>query len=99
MEAFFVALISFFLIDPLKAEMGERFGNLSPATVSSISRCVTGATPVLIRQAGEDPWWAATNVVGIWSGMTPPEEVLTRATPECATAIAAARDGSNEPQS
>lgn len=91
MHEFIFALISFFLIDPLRAEMSERFGNLSQESVAGITLCLRDATPRLIQQATDDPWQTATQVVGVWSGMTAPEDILSETSPECAKAIADAR--------
>ena len=89
MQEFFVALISFFLIEPLQSAMADRFGDILPESVASVSSCLREATPVLLAQASSDPWQTATHVVGIWSGMTPPEEILARTTAGCADSIGA----------
>lgn len=91
MQEFVAALLSFFLIDPLQAEMTDRFGKASPQAVAGVTACIRDATPVLIRQGSEDPWRTATHVFGIWTGMTTPEEILAKATPGCAQAIEVVR--------
>ena len=99
MQEFFVALISFFLIEPLQSAMNERFGNVSQEQVASVATCVREATPVLIQQAYNDPWQTATQVLGIWSGMTPPEEILVKTTTGCAETISALRASGAEAES
>ena len=83
------ALVSFFLIDPLQAEMSKRLTAAgAPPTVVA---CARTATPALVDRATGDPWWAATTAVGIWLGSTKPDAVLVEAAPACAPAIDAAR--------
>jgi hypothetical protein len=86
MQEFVAALIAFFLIEPLQAEMEKRIGSASRENMVEISACIREATPVLIRQASEDPWQTAIHVFGIWSGMTAPEEILVQTTPGCTRA-------------
>ena len=99
MQEFFVALISLLLIDPLQSAMAERFGNVSHKQVASVAHCVREATPVLIQQAYDAPWNTATQVVGVWSGMTPPEEILVKTTTGCAETISALRASGAEAES
>ena len=87
------ALVSFFLIDPLQAEMSKRLetAGAPPTIVADMASCGRTATPALVDRATGDPWWAATTAVGIWLGSTKPEAVLVEAAPACAPAIEAAR--------
>ena len=89
MQEFLYAVLSFFLIEPLQAEMASRFGNLSPQSVTAISACIRDATPVFIQQAYTDPWQAATNVFAVWTGTTPPEQILAKTTSGCADVVKA----------
>jgi hypothetical protein len=98
MHEFFAALISFFLIDPLQSAMADRFGNVSREQIASVTTCLGEATPVLIQQAFEAPWQTATQVIGIWSGMTLPEEILAKTTPGCAETVGALRASSEQGQ-
>lgn len=99
MQEFFVALISFFLIEPLQSAMADRFENISSEHVASVTTCLRDATPVLLQQASETPWQTATHVVGIWSGMTPPEEILVGTTPGCAETMSALRASRSDGES
>ena len=87
------ALVSFFLIDPLQAEMSKRLtaAGAPPTVVADVASCARTATPALVDRATGDPWWAATTAVGIWLGSTKPDAVLVDAAPACAPAIDAAR--------
>ena len=82
-QEFFIALISFFLLEPLQTAMADRMGDVSREQVASVTTCIREATPILIQQAYDAPWQTATQVVDIWSGMIPPEEILASATPFC----------------
>jgi hypothetical protein len=73
MQEFIAAFISFFLTQPLQAEMEERFGRISREQVTAVTACIREATPVLIQHASDQPWQTATQVFGIWSGLTAPE--------------------------
>lgn len=61
------ALVSFFLIDPLQAEMSKRLetAGAPPTIVADMAACGRTATPALVDRAAGDPWWAATTAVGI----------------------------------
>ena len=87
------ALVSFFLIDPLQAEISKRLeaDGAPPTIVADIASCARTATPALVERATGDPWWAAATAVGIWLGSTKPDVVLAEAAPVCAPAIDAAR--------
>jgi hypothetical protein len=91
MQEFFIALISFLLIEPVQSAMAERFGDVSPAMAASVTTCLRDAAPVLVQQSWDDPWQAATHVLGIWSGVTPPEDILAGTTASCAETVEALR--------
>jgi hypothetical protein len=87
MQEFIAALVSFFLIQPLQAELKDRFGNVSQQTAAAMTACARDATPVLVQQATSDPWKTATQVFVVWTGMTPAVDVLAGTTPTCAAAV------------
>lgn len=93
MQDIFAALISFFLIQPLQAEVAERLaGTRVPQEVlTEVTTCMSAAAPVIIDRATEDPGWAVSNALGIWFGTTQPEAVLIEAVPSCESAVEAAR--------
>ncbi len=87
------ALVSFFLIDPLQAEISQRLAAAgAPQTVvADVAACARTATPAIIERASGDPWWAATTAAGVWLGSTRPDAVLVEVAPACAPAVDAAR--------
>lgn len=99
MQEFLIALISFLLIEPVQSAMAERFGDVSPAMAASVTTCLRDAAPVLVQQSLDDPWQAATHVLGIWSGMTPPEDILAATTTGCADTVEALRQSGAAPAS
>lgn len=99
MQEFFAALLSFFLIEPLQSAMAERFGDISREQVASVTTCIREATPVLIQQGWDQPWGTATQVLGIWTGLTQPEDILAGTTQSCTDAVGALRATGNTWQS
>jgi hypothetical protein len=87
MQEFVAALIAFFLIEPLQTEMEKRIGSASRENMAEVSACIRAATPVLVRQATDEPWRTVTHIVGIWSGAKAPEDILVETTPSCARAV------------
>ena len=95
------ALISFFLIEPLRAEMAERLAaaRAPQAVVAEVMACADAAAPRILERAVDDPWWAASSTVGVWLGSARPEALLFEAAPGCASAVEAARSFLAEPMS
>lgn len=93
MQDLIAALVSFFLIQPLQAQMAETLTQMrAPAAVSAkVAACAREAAPVVAERAMSDPWWAATSVVSVWIGRAQPEALLVEVVPACAPAVAAAR--------
>jgi hypothetical protein len=87
------ALVAFFIIDPLKAELGEKLAaaRVPPGIVREVTACATAATPVVVERLSSDPLWAAGAVIRVWAGLAPPETVLAEAAPACRPAIDRAR--------
>jgi hypothetical protein len=93
MQDLIAALVSFFLVQPLQAEMSERLAaaRAPQAVVAELATCARAATPLIIARATSDPWWVASNAFGIWVGTRRPEQVLVEAAPGCTGAVQAAR--------
>lgn len=93
LDTTFAALVSFFLIDPLQAEISKRLAaaGAPPTIVADVAACGRTATPIIVERAMSDPWWAATTAAGIWIGSTKPDAVLVEVAPVCVPAIDAAR--------
>lgn len=87
------ALVSFFLIDPLQAEISKKLvaAGAPPTIAADVASCARTATPIIVERATGDPWWAASTAAGIWLGSTKPDAVLVEVAPACAPAIDAAR--------
>ncbi len=93
MQDLIAALVSFFLVQPLQAEMSERLaaGRAPQAVVAEVAACARAATPLIVARATSDPWWVASNAFGIWVGTRRPEQVLVEAAPGCTGPVQAAR--------
>lgn len=94
MIADFIAfLVATFLLSPLQATMEETLAaaGAPAAIVRQVEGCATGALPALAERAVAEPVWALRTAFGAWIGTTSPEAVLREASPECRTALAAAR--------
>jgi hypothetical protein len=102
MQELFAALLSFFLVEPLQAEIKERFGTASREAVEEAIACVREETPALIQRGSDDPWWVAGHIFQYWAGISTPEEIVAETTPRCAGAIrnlgAASRTSEGERQ-
>jgi hypothetical protein len=90
---FVMSLISFFVIDPFRAEIDQRLAQVGApaAVVSQMHGCVRAAAPVLIERAMSDWWWTGTTLVSVGVGMTAPERVLVEVVPACGPAVRAAQ--------
>ncbi|API60382.1 hypothetical protein BSL82_14700 [Tardibacter chloracetimidivorans] len=101
MQDFIAALVSFFLIEPLQAEMAERLAaaQAPQAVVAELTACARSGAPTLLERATNDPAWAASNAVRLWAGWVRPDQVLVEAAPGCAAAVEAARPFLTEPSS
>jgi hypothetical protein len=93
MQDFIAALVSFFLIEPLQAEMADKLAaaRAPQAIVTDVASCARTATPLILARATSEPWWAASTAFGLWIGTTRPEGLLVEAAPGCAGAVQAAR--------
>lgn len=93
MDSIIAALVSFFLIDPLQAELKDRLvaAQAPRAVLAEVSSCAQAAGPELVKRATEDPMWAVSKVVSVWIGESRPEVLLVEVVPGCAGAAAAAR--------
>ncbi|WP_293865747.1 hypothetical protein [uncultured Alsobacter sp.] len=93
MQDIVAALVSFFLIQPLQAEMAETLATMRApsAVVAQVAACAQEAAPAVARRAMADPLWAAGTVVSVWIGQAQPEALLVEVVPGCAPAVTAAR--------
>lgn len=93
LQELIAALVSFFLVQPLQAEVRERLGAARvPSTiVAQVASCISTAAPGVVDRVTADPAWAMSSAVRVWIGSTPPEDLLVEVVPGCADAVAAAR--------
>lgn len=92
MQDFIAALISFFLVEPLGAEVRERLeaARAPQAIVSQMLTCIEASAPALAERAWSDPWWAASASFGLWAGTASLESVTAEAAPACLPVIRSA---------
>jgi hypothetical protein len=90
---FVMSLISFFVIDPFRAELNGKLAQVGApaAVVAEVQACARAAAPALIERATTDWWWTGTTLISVGVGMTTPEQVLVQAVPNCAGAGRAAQ--------
>ncbi|WP_156386711.1 hypothetical protein [Aureimonas sp. Leaf454] len=93
MQDIIASLISFFLIQPIQAEMTERLSAARAPVelVETLTGCIADAGPAVVRRASDDPLWAIGSAAGILVGLTAPDAVLVEAAPGCAQAVSAVR--------
>ncbi|MDH6269445.1 hypothetical protein M2360_004873 [Rhizobium sp. SG_E_25_P2] len=89
MSDFIAALIAFFVIDPLTAELDGKLAGLksSPETAAIVRECAGAIGPQLIEKASGDYWWAATTAFSVATGLTAPESLLADGPACCQTAL------------
>ncbi|WP_197434563.1 hypothetical protein [Agrobacterium vitis] len=85
----FATLISFFLIDPIEADLRSRLASMSASanTIEQTQTCVRESAPKLLQQALDDPSWAVASGLRISFGWTTPVAVVSEVSPECRTAL------------
>lgn len=93
MHDMLVALITFFLLEPLQQDIARSLADTRAPqeVVASIVACATEHGPQIVNRALDDLWWAASSAFGVWIGFADPATLLAETAPECVTAIDAAR--------
>ena len=93
MQDLFAALVSFFLIQPIQAEVTEKLeaARVPQAVISEVTTCGPTAAPLVLERVISDPVWALSSAVRAWTGTTRPEALLLEVAPGCAPALSAAR--------
>lgn len=89
MSDFIAALIAFFVIDPLTAELDGKIAGLksAPETAAIVRDCAGAIGPQLVQKASGDYWWAATTAFSVATGLTAPESLLADGPASCQTAL------------
>jgi hypothetical protein len=92
MQDLIAALVAFFLIEPVQAEMAEKLAaaRAPQATVTEVIACARRAAPLIVERALDDPVWAAGTTFQLWLGSSKPDAVLLELSPSCAPAVRAA---------
>ncbi|WP_043540529.1 hypothetical protein [Salinarimonas rosea] len=100
MDSIFAALISFFLVDPIQAELAERLSaaQAPQEIVSVIAGCTQGAIPSVVDRVAGDPVRALSQVYEVWIGASDPVRLLAEVAPDCSAALEAARPFLAEPE-
>lgn len=93
MHDMLVALITFFLVEPLQQDIARSLADARApqVLVASLVACATEHGPQIVKRALDDLWWATSNAFGVWIGFADPATLLADSAPECAAAIDAAR--------
>ncbi|MEA1834934.1 hypothetical protein U8607_22835 [Methylobacterium durans] len=93
MQDFIAALISFFLVEPLQAEMAKKLdaARVPQAVLNDVTACAKAAKPAIVDRAMNEPSWAISSIVQVWIGMARPDAILADTAPACRPAIEAAR--------
>jgi hypothetical protein len=86
-------IVNILIVDPIQAEMNERLAKVRApqAVIADVRTCATASLPVLASRAVDDPAWAAMTALNVWIGTAAPEDVLSTASPQCDTAVRAAK--------
>jgi len=93
LQDIFASLVSFLIVDPLQAEMNERLAQVQApqAVIGQVRACAEASLPQLADRAMAEPAWVVSTAFDVWIGRTAPEDILGSTTPQCATALKAAR--------
>jgi P2-related tail formation protein len=86
------SLVGLLIVDPLQAEMSERLAKVQApqAVIADVRTCAEASLPGLADRAMAEPLWVVTTALNVWTGQTAPESILG-STPQCASALKAAR--------
>ncbi|WP_046862167.1 hypothetical protein [Microvirga massiliensis] len=92
MQDLIAALVAFFIIDPVQAEMSERLAaaRAPQAIVTDAAACLRTAAPLIVQRAVNEPMWAIGTTFELWVGSSQPIAVLLELSPSCAPAVRAA---------
>ena len=93
MQDLFAALVSFFLIQPIQAELTEKLevARVPQSVIADVTACGRTATPLVLDRVISDPVWSLSSAVRAWTGTTRPEALLLEVAPGCASALSSAR--------
>ncbi|WP_127089623.1 hypothetical protein [Aquabacter cavernae] len=88
MHDFFIALISFFIVDPLDQALREQLSRaaISEQRMAQVTSCLQAETPAILDKAAGDPVWVIVTAAKVWTGMVTPQTALNEIAPSCSTA-------------
>lgn len=90
---FFLALVSFFVVEPVSAELDRlaRMTAVPPAIVEEARRCVTASGPALVDRLTAEPVAVVLDLAAVAIGMTEATAVLAETVPSCAGVLEQAK--------
>lgn len=93
MESFIAALVSLLILDPIQGAITSQLSALgiSRENADKVAACARAAAPTIVTRVGENPGWAAVQVVRFWTGSASPDIVLVEIAPQCAGAVESAK--------
>jgi hypothetical protein len=91
-------LFEIFVIDPIHAEIRERFdlANLSFQAVQQSRQCVAAHGLRLLEEAGNNPGWATATAIGFAVGWSSPVHLLDTGDANCSSLVKLLNAESNE---
>lgn len=86
MQDLLTFLWTFFILDPVEAEIMARLGdaNMSLAMAEQLRTCLATAAQELPAQAMADIWWAIRTILTMAVGLGDPVQFLGQSVPACA---------------
>ena len=93
MQDIIAALVQFFLLDPLQAELAERLASTrAPRELAGeVLACLRAESGNVIDKATTDLGWTISRGIGLWTGFAQPEDVLAEAAPGCQAVVGQVR--------
>lgn len=85
MQDILTFLLTFFILDPVQAEIMGRIGDAetSMAMAGQVRECLAAAAQELPTQAMADLWWAIRTIITMAVGLGDPVEFLSQSVPAC----------------
>jgi len=77
-------LFAIFILTPLEVEISERLGGARSAEIVAAGKaCIVAEGPNLLQRAQDDWAWAASNGLGVLTGLIDPVKLLPQANQNC----------------
>jgi hypothetical protein len=93
MNELVLSLVSFFLINPLQAELDRYLteAKVPVELIKQVKDCAITAGPTIANRVTDDPGWAVSSIYHVWVGSAHPEDILVEAAPTCKATVDAVR--------